>query len=225
MKSTNIFIWIILSWSFTGLQAQWVDHFDNVCGLDEWQDVQWTEGWNIQALENHDISLTSPGYITIMPYTVTWYAEYRGPLLFKLVSNDFVLKGRVSVSNRQNNDIPGSAYSLGGFMVRNPKTLNNGLTGWIPGEEDYVFLAIGSGSTNHPSCPGCQPPHFEVKSTTNSNSILNLSSITSTEVEIRMIRLVPYVLVLYRLPANDWIVHRRYYRPDLENAVQVGMVT
>jgi hypothetical protein len=63
------------------IHAQWTIHFDDICSLGQWLEVQETEGWNIQAFESHDISLTSPGYLRMMPYTVTWYADWRGPLL------------------------------------------------------------------------------------------------------------------------------------------------
>jgi len=206
---------------FTALaSAQW-----DICGLSSWLDIQQTEGWNIQALESHDISLTHPGFLSMMPYTVTWYADYRGPLLYRLVSGDFLLTGKLMVSNRDEDDIPGSSFSLGGFMVRNPKTLTNGSGGWVPGQEDYVFLSIGRASNGHPSCPGCPAPHFEVKTTDNSNSTLNISSVNATEVEIRMVVLHPYMLVLYKFPNDSWVVHRRYFRSDLANTVQVGMVT
>ena len=110
-------------------------------------------------------------------------------------------------------------------MVRNPKPLTNGADGWIAGQEDYVFLSIGRASNGHPSCNGCPAPHFEVKSTNNSNSDLNISSVDTTVADIRMVRLQPYVLVLYRHPGEDWVVHRRYHRGDLHDTVQVGMVT
>lgn len=218
-------LWGILSITGQNIKAQWVDHFDNICGLNEWLDIQVEEGWNIQVFETLDISLSHPGALSMMPYTVTWYADYRGPLLYKQATNDFVFTGRVTVTNRSQTGIPGADYSLGGLMVRNPKDLTTGPNGWVPGQEDYVFLSIGYDSTTHPSCWGCPGPHFEVKSTINSNSTLNLSSVNMNVADIRMVRLDPFVLVLYKYPNQSWIVHRRYYRPDLEDTVQVGMVS
>jgi hypothetical protein len=110
-------------------------------------------------------------------------------------------------------------------MVRNPKTLTNGSAGWVAGEEDYVFLSFGRAANNHPSCSGCPAPHFEVKSTINSNSTLAVSSIDTTRADIRMVRLGAVLFVLYRFPGQSWTVHQRYYRDDLVDSVQVGMVT
>ncbi len=220
-----IAVFLISCFCFAGLKAQWTDHFDDICSLSEWADIQVTEGWDIQSLEEHNISATYPGHFMMMPYTVSWYANWRGPLMYRMAEGDFVLTTHIRTTNRAEDDIPGSAYSLGGVMVRNPKSMTQGSDDWQSGEEDYVFLSIGRASNNHPSCPGCPAPHFEVKSTINSSSNLQVSSVDTNEVDIRMVRLDPYVLVLYRFPGQAWEVHHRYQRGDLEDTVQVGMVT
>lgn len=145
--------------------------------------------------------------------------------MYRMVSGDFVLTTRVRVTNRDENDIPGSNYSLGGVMVRNPSSLTTGSAGWVAGQEDYIFLSIGFAATNHPTCQGCPGPHFEAKSTINSNSMLQVSSVDTNEAIIRLVRLAPYVLVLYQFPGDPWVVHQRYLRADLEDTLQAGMVT
>lgn len=207
------------------LSAQWMDHFENPCSVDTWLDIQQTEDWEMNALEEYNISISHPGELVMMPYTVSWFADYRGPLFYRMAEGDFVLTGGLTVTNRALNNYPGSDFSLGGLMIRNPKTLTNGPAGWVANEEDYVFLSVGYASTGHPSCFQCPPPHFEVKSTTNSKSDLNISSIGSTEVDIRLVRLGEVIFVLYRIPGNDWVVHRRYWRPDMQYEVQAGMVS
>jgi len=59
-------IGILLGNPFGIIRAQWTTHFDDICALGSWLDIQESEGWNIQALETHDISVTHPGYFTMM---------------------------------------------------------------------------------------------------------------------------------------------------------------
>ena len=89
------------------------------------------------------------------------------------------------------NDHPGlsSTYSLAGAMIRAPKTIVDAPNDWMPGEENYVFLSVGFGAVNHPSCNACSPPHLEVKSTINSNSSLSISEVDTNTVTIRIARI------------------------------------
>lgn len=199
------------------------DEFNSRCSLSDWFDINDTEGWDAQHLESHDISQTFPGQLMLMPYTTSWFQDRRGSLLFKLASGDFVFTTEVRVTNRTLDGFPSSEYSLSGVMMREPKTMTDP-TQWSPGEEDYIFLSTGFASTNHPTCPGCPGPHFEVKSTNNGNSNLQVSSIDSAHVTIRIARLNDFIIVLYQLGADSFSVHQRYYRPDFPDTVQVGLV-
>ena len=219
---------ILLVSCFQGLTAQHSlnnDEFDRPCHLLQWSNINDTEGWNAEQLESVDIGQSMDGMLNMMPYTSSWFADYRGILLFKEISGNFIFETEVQIENRAGNGLPSSDYSLAGLMIRTPKNLTNGAVGWIQGLENYVFLAIGWASTGHPSCFGCGGPHFEVKNTINSSSTLNISSIAQPHAIIRMVRVNGVILVLRRSPGGSFTVHARYNRQDMPSQVQVGFVT
>lgn len=203
------------------------DEFNQACTLSDWYDVNVTEGWNIQPLEVLDVDQTNEGFMTLIPYTVTWFENFKGALIYKNVEGNFVVTTRVLPTNRAYDDMPnpGSQYSLAGIMLRRSKSLTTGAAGWSAGQENYIFLSAGYASTGHPTCPGCPGPHFEVKNTINSNSNLEVSSIDTLDVQIRVARINDAIIVLYRLTGGDFLVHRRYSRSDFPDSMQLGMVT
>ena len=201
------------------------DEFDDPGTLSNWNRIYQTEGWDEDQLEVLDINQTHAGQLVMIPYTVVWYADYRGPLLYKNVSGDFVFTTEVEASNRAGDSYPGSDYSLAGVMVRAPKTMTNGENDWVAGQENYVFLSVGFGSTSHPSCTNCFPPHFEVKTTVNSNSDLRISEINSLKTVICVARMGEYLIMLRQTPGENMVVHRRYHRDDFPDNLQVGLVT
>ncbi len=218
---------IILS-STTLIEAQLVDlsdEFQNPCALYEWTDISDYEGWNATHLEVKDVDISNDGQLTMMPYTTAWYQNYRSTLLYKEVTGDFVITSEVTISNRADDgNLPSRTYSLAGIMIRTPKdTL--AANSWMAGEENYVFLSLGYAAENHPSCSGCLGPHFEVKTTTNSNTNLRVDSIGVFTVTMRIIRVNNAILVLYKKPGEEFIVHQRYLRADMPSTVQVGFVT
>lgn len=196
------------------------DEFDNSATLQtNWLNINQTEGWNAEHLEVHDINLSSIGDLYMMPYTSSWYQDYRGTLLYKNVNQDFVLTTEVTVSNRTDSGLPSSIFSLAGLMIRSEIDYPNGaLIDWLPNNENYIFLAAGRATGSG--------PQFEVKNTVNGNSSLQISDIpTATNVQIRVARIASAVIVLYRLPNQNWEVHRRYSRPDFPSEIQIGFVT
>ncbi len=221
---------VCLLWtSFLTAQVQLLnDEFDNAATLSaNWLNITDTEGWNAEHLETFDINTSSPGHLYMMPYTSSWYQNWRGTLIHKRIDQNFVFTTEVTATNRDGTDMPGSNYSLAGVMIRTPRNYPNGaLVDWTPGGENYIFLATGFAATNHPSCQGCPGPHFEVKSTTNSNSQLMVSSLpTASNVRIRMARIDDAIIVLYQLPGESWQVRQRYRRTDFPAEMEIGLVT
>ena len=144
------------------------DEFDSAQTLANWQRIHQVEGWGNDVLQQFDINTSRPGWMTLAPYTSSWYAEWRGELTFKTVTGDFVITTDVEPRNRAGNGAPGSQYSLAGIMVRAPRTMTSPAQ-WTPGGQNYVFLSLGAASN-----PGTY--QYEVKTTSNSVSTLQISS-------------------------------------------------
>ena len=188
--------------------------FSSPSEIDDWQRIYQVEGWPHDQLESIDIGESEAGHLTLMPYTSVWYGNYRGVLMFKEISGDFIASTRVYTTSRSGSGAPDSQYSLAGIMVRSPTDVTSPET-WAPGGENYIFLSSGAADT-----PGTR--QFEVKTTVNSNTNLEISD-GWPEVEIRSVRIGSAMLLLRREPGGVWAVHRRYDRPDFPDTLQVGM--
>ena len=189
------------------------DDFGDAATLSQWKRVYAVEGWGANQLELLDINATTPGAMTMMPFTSTWYNDYRGELTFKEVQGDFVVTTDVTVSRRGGGGAPRSQYSLGGIMLRAPRSITPAT--WRPGGEYYLFLSLGAG--DHVATF-----QFEVKSTVASNSQLLLSPAAGGHAQIQWVRVGSYFIAL-RNDGSGWRVHNRYQRADLPPTLQVGM--
>jgi hypothetical protein len=193
------------------------DEFSDAARAAEWTHRHAAEGLGFDPLEVWEIDgASAPGAMRLVPYTVTWYAGYKGPLVYKSVDGDFALTTRVAVSNRAGAGLPSSSYSLGGLMLRAPTA--------APAQpEDYVFLSLGY--VDPAQWPAAGPgPHFEVKSTDNGVSTLEGTSANVFEAQLQLARIGGAVVALYRRPNEAWVVHRRYARADLPATLQAGIV-
>ena len=224
MKHVLLFSALFLS--FLG-QAQidtLSDEFNRACNFSEWKDLDVEEGWNASHMEEIDVDSLVEGHMNMMPYSTAWFQNRRSNLYYKEVVGDFIFTTKVYATDRAEISHPGASYSLSGAMLRAPKDMTDAATEWSPGEENYVFLSLGFAATNHPSCPSCPGPHFEVKSTTNSSSSLNVSSIDTAAADIRIARIDNAIIVLYALPGEAFQVRQRYNRSDFPDTLQVGLV-
>lgn len=202
------------------------DEFEDAATLSDWQRVWEVEGWPGSQLELWDINTTQLGMMTLMPYTSSWYEDLRGVLVFKPVTGDYVVSTRIFPTNRAESAAPNRLYSLGGIFMRAPRNITPQT--WVPGDENYIFLSAGSASE-----PGTF--QFEVKTTEDSNSVLQISYVCPDEpnqicpqlpeVELRAARLDGEHFILLRRTGAEWVVHRRYHRADLPETLQVGLTT
>lgn len=191
------------------------DEFDHPASILRWQRVQEVEGWNADQLERWEVDASRVGRMTLAPYTSTWYQDYRGVLVFKEVSGDFVATAEIEPRNRAESGPPSRSYSLAGIMARAPRPEVTSPQTWTPGGENYVFISLGTADA-----PGSY--QFEVKTTQNSVSHLEISPGVS-DAQLRMARIGSAVIVLLKPAGQPWRVHRRYHRPDLPESLQVGL--
>ena len=102
-------------------------------------------------------------------------------------------------------------------MIRTPRAINDPATDWAPGGENYVFLSLGHGTNGQMS--------YEVKTTTTSNSQLQLTPAGANTATLQIARIGNDILLLRQTAGEDWVVHERYSRPDMPATLQVGLVS
>lgn len=199
------------------------DEFDQPETLVQWLRLYEVEGWSDQ-MESWDIAVSRPGYMRLLPYASSWFEDLRGVLVFKPVTGDFLVSTRFFASNRAQSGAPGALYSLAGLFVRAPRAIQNP-GDWTPGGENYVFLSAGSADQ-----PGTY--QYEVKTTENSQSTLQVSSACDTPcealrpIELRVARLEgQHFIMLRREPGSPWQMHRRYPRNNMPDTLQVGVTS
>ncbi len=193
------------------------DEFDSSSSLTNWLRVNETEQWFADQLEALDISTSEVGRMVLMPHTVVWFNNWRGPLVYKEVTGDFVVTTDVRATGRDGSSVPQTDFSLAGLMIRTPRNITPAT--WTAGGENYIFLSMGHGNN------GGSGFQFEVKTTTNSSSTLILSSNVADNALLQIARLGDYVIVLRKESGLPWAVHDRYNRSDMPPTLQVGAVS
>jgi len=193
------------------------DEFDDAGTVSDWSRINVTEQWFADQLEQFDVSVSQLGRMVLMPFTVVWYGDFRGPLVYKEVMGDFVVTTQVRSTGRDGVSVPQSQYSLAGLMIRAPRGITPPT--WMPGGENYVFFSLGHGDNGGTSF------QVEVKTTMNSVSNLTLTNVSADTAILQIARLGDYVIVLRQEPGEPWIVHRRYNRSDFPSTLQVGAVS
>ena len=205
--------------------AQRVDDDFTSGALNNWSNIGTTEGWGVSHLQNYDVNASQAGKLVMKPLTSTWYEDRMGGYLYQNVNGNFVFTTIVNVSGSTGSTIASNShYSLGGIMVRLPKTLNNGGPGWTAGHENYISLMVGYGDPSGPCSPGAGL-HIMVNNTSNSMSNMCLSPVSGGTVQLRIARVNSAIICLSRVNNGAWQVIHRENRVDFGQDVQVGFAT
>jgi len=192
------------------------DEFDDATSVNDWSRIYQTEGWGNNVLETFDANITRPGHLVMMPYSSTWFGEWRGELTYKNVTGNFAITTFVEPRNRTGDGRPEQDYSLAGIMVRTPRSMTSSAQ-WTPNGQNYIFLSMGAANRTTAMY------QFEVKTTVNSTSTLFVTDSLVTRTAIQVARIGPHIITLRREEGQDWVVHRRYYRPDFPDLMQAGL--
>ncbi len=186
------------------------DEFGDHNTLSNWINVNEEEGNPITQLEEYNINDSSPGHLFMMPFTESWFHEYRGAYIYKYIVGDFILTTEVTAVARDGSSLPSSTFSLAGIMVREPVENPEPDPGVISGQQNYIFMSIGQANVESQS----DGWNFEIKNTCHSHSCLDIDNINVNTAKIRMVRVGNEIIVLSQLPGGAWEVRNRYHRVD-----------
>ena len=190
------------------------DDFDSAATMPQWLSINNVERSSAQQIAHADIGETRAGWLTLVPHAVVWYQDWRGPLVFKAVRGDYMATTHLHVTGRDGRSAPRSQFSLGGILSRAPRQVTPQT--WRPGQENYLFLSLGVTQQ-------VGQYTWEVKTTVNSDSQLQIEPAGGDEGYIRVVRVGSHFIMMKRAADGPWTIHRRYQRADLPDELQVGM--
>lgn len=179
------------------------DTFDDPATLPAWQVIQgdYPDGDSTA----YDVGKSTVGELTVVPGRSWWVDQTRGWYLYKPVTGDFMATLRLRVTGRSG-DEPTANWSLSGLLVRRP-TADRAQESW---------LSFRIGRVNNVDV-------FERKTTSHGVSHLILTPTKPGWVELRVARVGQYFALLYRYPGGPFRFHYGYWRPDLPQALTVGI--
>eukprot|EP00510_Aplanochytrium_minuta_P002319 CAMPEP_0184015278 /NCGR_PEP_ID=MMETSP0954-20121128/6200_1 /TAXON_ID=627963 /ORGANISM="Aplanochytrium sp, Strain PBS07" /LENGTH=385 /DNA_ID=CAMNT_0026296001 /DNA_START=120 /DNA_END=1275 /DNA_ORIENTATION=+ len=207
------------------------DEFEDPSSISNWNRAYIADGWANNLVQNETLE---NGRLTVVPFASGWFEQQRGNFYYKEVTGDFVVTARISAAGKDGG-IPSSPFSLGGLMAG--MNSNSVAGSWEPLSEFWTFIAMGTGDMTD------SQSQFEVKTTLNSNSTLELRTMAldgvPAQVEnatLQIARIGSNFIILIKLDGGEWEVFRCYGAPstgasafpqsqipDASGPVQVGM--
>ncbi|MEO1193561.1 MAG: hypothetical protein AAFY02_17510 [Pseudomonadota bacterium] len=182
--------------------------FDEPASLAAWSEhlpEGFTRKWQEPRVED--------GRLVLEPVSSGWFEDNQAGHLYHQVNGDFIATTRIEVVGTEA-ALPQTAFSLAGLFIRAPRALSAAT--WTPGQENWLFFSIGTAAP-----PG--EPHYELKTTTNSLSTLQILPAPTGPVELRIARHGELFTLLARPQGQEWSVIEQIIRPDLPLVLNVGL--
>jgi len=182
--------------------------FDNAGALEGWSE-HLPEGFTRKWLEPR----TEDGQLVLQPVSSGWFEDNQAGHLYHQITGDFIATTRIEVVGT-NADLPQTSFSLAGLFIRAPREVS--AASWTPGQENWLFFSVGT------AAPAGEP-HYELKTTTNSLSTLQILSAQTGPVDLRIARHGEIFTLLARPEGQQWAVVEQIIRPDLPLVLNVGL--
>jgi len=183
------------------------DEFNDGSTLPKWTRAHEAEG-TPALYSTLDVDDSSAGALTMVPTEAGWFADFQGPLLFKVVSGDFIVETSLvagSVGAPQNP--PSQVFNSAGLLVRDP---DHG-----PQTENWIMHNLGFQADFVGS---------EGKNTVESVSQLTLIE-GSHQGRIRVCRVGDRVILAREFgPGEGFTATHEFNRPDFPAELQVGLI-
>lgn len=183
------------------------DEFDDPAAFCAWRVLHEVEG-TPSTIQSLDVTYTEQGYLTLIPETSGWYADYTGPFLFKDIEGNFRADVSVTASSLTEPDsAPTLPFSSAGLLLRDPAS--------VPGAQNWVMWDMGRQMVETGT---------EAKTTVNSQSQLFLTEDVASGV-LRICRFGDMIDLALRDPETGaFAIVRSFRRTDFPAVLQVGLV-
>jgi len=184
------------------------DEFDDPATFCAWRFRHQVEGSPSQ-IRSIDLTETEQGFLTLVPETSGWYADFDGPFLFKEIEGDFIVETSVSASSLADPEsAPMQPFSSAGLLIRDPASVS-GAQHWVMWDLGRQIRSLGA----------------EAKTTRSSGSQLFIYDGYASGV-LRICRRGGTVdLALRNAETGAFEILHSFARSDLPANLQVGVVT
>ena len=182
--------------------------------IDTFSGTSLSPPWQILNPAAADVTV-SGGELHLRPLltgsSATWFDDGEGVFVYRTVQGNFTARTHARATAVSNPNLPPAAqYRLGGILLRNPNS--------AAGDRNSLHLALGAGDN-------ATPVAIEDKTTTNSNSTFFFHGVDELHCQLRIRRTGSIFTLEYRASTGaPWLLARTMNRPDLPQALQIGLM-